>query len=77
MEDRRLLAALVVDSTADDTSNGQSVMTLREAIEVVDGTVTVSSLEPRLRQAQITGTLPTLTIPSHFGDGSALRWREF
>ena len=53
LEDRQLLAAITVDTTADNTTLG-STLTLREAIEVSDGTMAVSSLSSQ-EQAQITG----------------------
>ncbi len=55
MERRELLATLLVNGV-DDTNARDPELTLREAIEVVDGTLAVSSLSAG-EQAQISGSL--------------------
>jgi hypothetical protein len=43
LEDRQLLATITVNTTADDTT-ADATLSLRQAIEVSDGTLAVSSL---------------------------------
>ena len=43
LEDRQLLATITVNTTADDTTAG-ATLSLRQAIEISDGTLSVSSL---------------------------------
>ena len=54
LEDRRVPATITVDSVSDGFD--PSVLTLRQAIEVVDGTITTSSLSSQ-QAAQVSGTL--------------------
>ncbi len=51
LEDRQLLATITVNTTADDTTAG-ATLSLRQAIEISDGTLAVSSLSPQ-EQAQV------------------------
>ncbi len=55
LEDRQLLASITVNTTADDTSP-DSTLSLREAIEVSDGILAVSSLSTQ-EQAQVSGAV--------------------
>ena len=55
LEDRRLLATITVNTTADDTISGRD-LSLREAIEVSDGTLAVSSLSTQ-EQALVSGAV--------------------
>ena len=55
LEDRQLLASITVNTTADDTTS-DSTLSLREAIEVSDGTLAVSSLSTQ-EQAQVSGAV--------------------
>src|SRR5262249_28362054 len=55
LEERQLLATMIVNTTADDTAADAS-LSLREAIEVSDGMVAVSSLSAQ-EQAQVSGTV--------------------
>src|SRR5271155_139677 len=55
LEERQLLASITVNTTADDTTP-DATMSLREAIEVSDGTLSVSSLSTQ-EQAQVTGAV--------------------
>ena len=55
LEDRQLLSTISVNTTADDTT-AASTMSLREAIEVSNGTVAVSSLSTQ-QQAQVSGAV--------------------
>ena len=55
LEDRQLLATITVNTTADDTS-ADATLSLREAIEVSDGTLAVSSLSTQ-EQAQVSGSV--------------------
>ena len=55
LEDRQLLSTITVNTTADDTTAG-ATLSLREAIEVSDGTLAVSSLSTQ-EQAQVSGAV--------------------
>jgi CSLREA domain-containing protein len=55
LEDRRLLATITVNTTADDTT-ADATLSLREAIEVSDGTLAVSSLSTQ-EEAQVSGAI--------------------
>ena len=57
LEDRQLLATLMVNTTADDTA-ADSTLSLREAIEVSNGTLAISLLSAK-EQAQVSGTPAT------------------
>ncbi len=61
LEERQLLSTITVNTTADDTT-ADTTLSLREAIEVSNGTLAVSSLSPQ-EQAQVSGVVgPTNTI---------------
>ena len=62
LETRMLLAVITVDSTA-DANPPDTALTLREAIEIADGTLAVSSLTSQ-QQGQVSGTLLT-TAPGN------------
>ena len=55
LEDRQLLATITVNTTADDSTPG-TTLSLREAIEVSDGTLAISSLSTQ-EQAQVSGAV--------------------
>jgi CSLREA domain-containing protein len=55
LEDRQLLATITVNTTVDDPA-ASSTLSLREAIEVSDGTLPISSLSTQ-QQAQVNGAL--------------------
>lgn len=55
LEDRSLLAAVITVNSADDADTRDTVLTLREAIEVNNRTLTVASLTAA-EQAQVTGS---------------------
>ena len=55
LEDRQLLSTITVNTTADETA-ADSTMSLREAIEVSDGTLSVSSLSTQ-EKAQVSGAV--------------------
>jgi hypothetical protein len=55
LEDRQLLATIIVGTTADDTTM-DSTLSLREAIEVSDGKIPVSALSMQ-EQKLVTGTV--------------------
>ncbi len=55
LEDRQLLATITVNTTADETA-ADSTVSLREAIEVSNGTLAVSSLSTQ-QQAQVSGAV--------------------
>jgi CSLREA domain-containing protein len=55
LEDRRLLASITVNTTADDATP-DATLSLREAIEVSDGTLAISSLSTQ-EQAQVSGAV--------------------
>jgi CSLREA domain-containing protein len=55
LEDRQLLATITVNTTADEAA-ADSTVSLREAIEVSDGTLPVSSLSTQ-EQAQVNGAV--------------------
>ena len=55
LEDRQLLATITVNTTADDTTPN-STLSLRQAIEVSDGILAVSSLSAQ-EQAQVSGAV--------------------
>jgi hypothetical protein len=55
LEDRQLLATITVNTTADD-SNPDTTLSLRQAIEVSDGTLAISSLSTQ-EQAQVSGAV--------------------
>ena len=57
LEDRQLLATITVNSTAGDTS-ADSTLSLRQAIEVSNGTLAVTSLSTQ-EQAQVSGAVGT------------------
>ena len=57
LEDRQLLATITVNTTADGTTPN-STLSLRQAIEVSDGTLAVSSLSAQ-EQAQVSGAVGT------------------
>ena len=57
LEDRQLLATITVNTTADGTTP-DSTLSLRQAIEVSDGTLAVSSLSTQ-EQAQVSGAVGT------------------
>jgi hypothetical protein len=56
LEDRQLLATIIVNTAADDATPGGATLSLREAIEVSDGTLAVSSLSTQ-EQALVTGAV--------------------
>src|SRR5262249_42460371 len=56
LEDRRLLAILTVNTTSDSNSPTDPALSLRQAIEVSNGTLPVSSLSPQQR-LQVAGAL--------------------
>ena len=58
LEERQLLATITVNTTADDTT-ADATLSLREAIEVSDGTLAVSSLSTQ-EQAQVSGVVGTI-----------------
>jgi CSLREA domain-containing protein len=60
LEDRWLLAVITVNTTADDTTP-DATLSLREAIEVSDGTLAVSSLSTQ-EQAQVSGAIATTNM---------------
>jgi hypothetical protein len=53
LEDRQLLATIVVNTTADNTAPA-ATLSLRQAIELSDGTLALSALTPQ-EQAQVSG----------------------
>jgi hypothetical protein len=55
LEDRQLLSTITVNTTADDTATA-STLSLRDAIEVSNGTLAVSSLSSQ-QQAQVSGAV--------------------
>ena len=55
LEDRRLLATITVNTTADDAT-ADATLSLREAIEISDGMLAVSSLSTQ-EQAQVSGAV--------------------
>src|SRR5580704_2877152 len=55
LEDRQLLSTITVDTTADETA-ADSTMSLREAIEVSNGTLSVSALSTQ-EKAQVSGAV--------------------
>ncbi len=55
LEDRQLLATITVNTTADSTGT-DATLSLRQAIEVSDGTLAVSSLSSQ-EQAQVSGAV--------------------
>ena len=55
LEERQLLATITVNTTADDTTAG-ATLSLRQAIEISDGTLAVSSLSTQ-EQAQVSGAV--------------------
>jgi hypothetical protein len=55
LEERQLLAQITVNTTADDTTAG-ATLSLRQAIDVSDGTLSVSSLSAQ-EQAQVSGAV--------------------
>jgi CSLREA domain-containing protein len=64
LEGRQLLATITVNTTADDTA-ADATLSLREAIEVSNGTLAVSSLSTQ-EQAQVSGAVgATNTIGFH------------
>ena len=76
MESRRLLTRIVVDSTGDgDGADGSGTLSLRQAIEISNGTLQVGSLT-QAQQALVSGTSTTanaidFAIPAaEFGDAS-------
>jgi hypothetical protein len=58
LEDRRLLATLTVNTASDTVGPADPTLSLREAIEVSNGTLAISALTQQA-QAQITGALST------------------
>jgi uncharacterized repeat protein (TIGR01451 family)/CSLREA domain-containing protein len=56
LEDRRLLATITVNTTADENNQTDATLSLREAIEVSNGTLAVSSLSPQ-EKLQVSGAL--------------------
>jgi hypothetical protein len=58
LEDRRLLATLTVNTASDTVGPNDPTLSLREAIEVSNGTLAISALSQQA-QAQIEGTLAT------------------
>jgi parallel beta-helix repeat protein len=56
LEDRQLLATITVNTTADDNTTADATLSLRQAIEVSDGTLAVSSLSTQ-EQAQVSGAV--------------------
>jgi parallel beta-helix repeat protein len=60
LEDRQLLATLTVNTTADGASP-DATLSLRQAIDVSDGTLAVSSLSTQ-EQAQVSGAVGTSNI---------------
>src|SRR5450432_2265688 len=57
LEDRQLLATITVNTAADPATPG-TTLSLRQAIEVSDGTLAVSSLSAQ-EQAQVSGAVGT------------------
>ncbi len=55
LENRQLLATITVNTTADDTT-ADATLSLREAIEVSDGTLAVASLSTQ-EQSQVSGAI--------------------
>jgi hypothetical protein len=55
LEDRQLLSTITVNTTGDNTTAG-ATLSLRQAIEVSDGTLSVSSLSTQ-EQAQVSGAV--------------------
>src|SRR5262245_46585633 len=55
LENRSLLAAVITVNSADDTDARDTVLTLREAIEVSNRTLSVATLTAS-EQAQVVGT---------------------
>ncbi len=55
LEDRQLLSTITVNTTADETA-ADSTMSLREAIELSDGTLSVSALSTQ-EKAQVSGAV--------------------
>src|SRR5262249_30620221 len=53
LEDRQLLSLITVNTTADDAT-ADATLSLREAIEISDGTLPISSLSKQ-EQAQVSG----------------------
>ncbi len=65
LEDRQLLATITVNTTSDTSSTG-TALSLRQAIEISNGTLPVSSLTTA-QQALVSGALSTPnTIDSTF-----------
>jgi parallel beta-helix repeat protein len=62
LEDRQLLAAIAVNTAADD-STADATLSLREAIEVSNGTLAVSSLSTQ-EQAQVSGAVGAMNTIS-------------
>ena len=60
LEDRQILSTITVNTTADDTTAG-ATLSLRQAIEVSDGTLAVSSLSTQ-EQAQVSGAVGELNV---------------
>jgi CSLREA domain-containing protein len=56
LEGRRLLAALVVNTTADENDPANGTLSLREAIEISNGTLAISSLSAQ-EQSLVLGAL--------------------
>ncbi len=60
LEDRQILSTITVNTTADDTTAG-ATLSLRQAIEVSDGTLSVSSLSSQ-EQGQVSGAVGELNL---------------
>jgi uncharacterized repeat protein (TIGR01451 family) len=56
LEGRRLLATIIVNTAADENSQTDATLSLREAIEISNGTLAVSALS-QAEQAQVSGAL--------------------
>src|SRR6516165_6658492 len=56
VEDRLLLAVITVNTTVDENSQSDSTLSLREAIEVSNGTLPINSLSSA-EQSQVSGAL--------------------
>jgi uncharacterized repeat protein (TIGR01451 family)/CSLREA domain-containing protein len=56
LEGRQLLATITVNTAADDNSQSDTTLSLREAIEISNGTLAISSLS-QAEQVQVSGAL--------------------
>ena len=63
LEARTLLAVITVNTALDENSQTDTSLSLREAIEVADGTLAISALSTP-EKSQISGSLNTGTTPN-------------